>query len=64
MVTYTDPDTRQKMPQPTTVENVDSRTGFCFPAIARKKVTAAFDVSIRRGPPCGAKAVPLLRALV
>ena len=31
------------MPQPTSVENDDNRAAFGFPAIARKKVTAAFD---------------------
>jgi hypothetical protein len=37
------PATRQKMPQATPAENDDSATGFSFPAIGRKKVTAAFD---------------------
>ncbi|GLJ00735.1 IS1380 family transposase [Sphingobium sp. BS19] len=31
------------MPQATPAENDDSATGFSFPAIGRKKVTAAFD---------------------
>lgn len=31
------------MPQPTSAETDDSRARFCFPAIARKKVSAAFD---------------------
>jgi hypothetical protein len=31
------------MPQPTSADNDDSRAMFGFPAIGRKKVSAAFD---------------------
>jgi hypothetical protein len=43
MVIDANPSTRQKMPQATPATKDDSATPISFPAVGRKKVTAAFD---------------------